>query len=81
MNDVKHIIIAGGSGFIGQHLASHLTEKGYAVSLLGRKSSKTGPYNYYSWEPTQGKIDPEALKGKDVIINLSGAGIADRLWT
>ena len=81
MNDAKHILIAGGSGFIGQHLASRLTEKGYAVSLLGRNSMNTGPYNYYSWNPTEGKIDPEALKGMDVIINLTGAGIADRQWT
>ncbi len=81
MNKVKKILIAGGSGFIGQHLALHLTKKGYAVSLLGRKSSNPLQYNYYSWNPAQGSVDHEAIKGKDVIINLSGAGIADRLWT
>lgn len=81
MTAKKNILIAGGSGFIGQYLSGHFSDNGYPVSLLGRKILKKAGHASYFWDPAKGKIDSEALYHKDVVINLSGAGIADRLWT
>lgn len=74
-----NVLIAGGSGFLGRNLARHLTNAGHMVSFLSRKKLANGLYYY--WEPENNEIDPAALVNKDVIINLSGAGIAKQLWT
>ena len=34
-----------------------------------------------SWSPTDGALDPAALAGADVAINLAGAGVGDHRWT
>lgn len=73
------ILIAGGSGLIGNALRIHFTEKGYEVGILSRKNTtQTG---YYFWDPAKGKIDKEALIDTDVLINLAGASISDGRWT
>lgn len=35
----------------------------------------------YLWNPEEGYLDEAALEGVDTVINLSGAGIADKRWT
>src|ERR1700754_2786990 len=35
----------------------------------------------YTWDPDTGTIDPEAIRQADYIINLAGAGVADRRWS
>ena len=37
--------------------------------------------NQFHWDPAQGQIDEKALVGVEAIINLAGAGIADKRWT
>jgi uncharacterized protein (TIGR01777 family) len=81
MNDSKKILIAGGTGFIGNYISQYLSYKGHAISLLSRKKSTPSNYTYYDWNPMQGEIDDQALRTADIIINISGAGIADKLWT
>lgn len=74
----KTILIAGGTGLVGTRLSKLLVEKGYTVRLLTRTPRGE---NQYSWDPAQGNIDMRALAGVDAIINLAGAGIADKRWT
>jgi uncharacterized protein len=70
--DLKHVVLAGGSGLVGRHLAAALRGMGTRVTVLSRAA---GP-------GTQGWDDlPEALAGADAVINLCGAGIADRRWS
>ena len=76
-----NILIAGGSGFIGRYISRYLTDKGYTVSLLSRNKNTCPDYACYYWNPALGEIDQKALYKKDIIINLSGAGIADKLLT
>ncbi len=78
---MPHVLISGGSGLIGQHLCQVLTKKGYEVSLLSRTPSSQGPFPRYAWNPAEGTIDKAAVKRADYIINLAGAGIADKLWS
>lgn len=72
------ILLAGGTGFIGVRLAVLLREKGYAVRLLTRHPQGDGQF---AWDPLEGRIDESALTGVHAIVNLTGAGIAEKRWT
>ena len=74
------ILITGGSGMIGQALSAALSQKGHQVSHLSRHPSKDASYPSFKWDIASRYIDPRALK-VDVIIHLSGEGIANKRWT
>mgnify|MGYP001822096604 CR=1 FL=1 len=76
----RSILIAGGSGLVGKHLAALLSASGHQVKILSRAPSNPGS-GIYHWNPSERSIDPEAMDGVSAVINLAGAGIADRLWT
>lgn len=78
---MQTVLIAGGSGLIGSRLSDLLKEKGYQVRWLSRKTDPSAPYPTFSWDPAKGLFDDKALEGVDVVINLAGAGIADKSWT
>lgn len=71
-------LLAGGSGLIGTRLAELLRAEGHTIRLLTR--SPKGP-DQFGWNTEQGSIDDTALQGVDYVINLAGAGIADKRWT
>ncbi len=77
----KNILIAGGSGMIGQELISALQTSGYQVAILTRSPEKQHSTKAYGWSPADGTIDHQALSWADIVINLAGAGIADKPWT
>ena len=69
------VLIAGGSGLIGQNLKLHLEKLDITVRILSRnKKSK------FYWNPKQKKIDEKALDQVDVVVNLCGLSV-DRIWT
>lgn len=74
----KSIAIAGGTGLIGRKLEKKLRSSGYDVLILSRKPKKE---NHIFWNPVEQKIDIEKLQNTKVIINLCGAGIADKPWS
>lgn len=71
-------LLAGGSGLIGTRLAELLREQGHTVRLLSRSPHGEGQF---AWDPAAGTLDEAALQDVDYVINLAGAGIADRRWT
>lgn len=73
------VLLAGGSGLIGQEVQKELNKCGHEVRILTRKKDIEKPY--YHWNPKYKEIDRDAIKGVHVIINLAGAGIADKRWT
>lgn len=75
-----NILITGGSGFIGQHIAHAYAAEGHAVTLLSRSERKSDS-RYISWRAWNGREMPPAIGLYDVIINLAGAGITDEAWT
>lgn len=75
------ILIGGGTGLIGQRLCKLLTEHNHEVRLLSRSVDSNSPYQIFKWDPIAGQIDEKALDGVDTIINIAGAGIADKAWT
>lgn len=74
------ILITGGSGMIGQALSAALSQNGHQISHLSRSPSKNANYLSYKWDIADQYIDPNALK-VDLIIHLSGEGIANKRWT
>ncbi len=71
-------LLAGGSGLIGTRLAELLREQGHTVRLLSRSPRGEGQF---AWDPAAGTLDEAATQDIDYVINLAGAGIADRRWT
>lgn len=65
---------------IGRALTSHLIEKGHHVEWLSHSNSE-GPVRVHSWNPATGDIPAEVLRSAEIIVNLAGAGIADKRWT
>ena len=75
------VLIAGGSGLIGSRLSLLLKDLGKEVIWLSRKANENGPYRTYKWDVIKGEVDPEAFDGVDYVVNLAGAGIADKPWS
>jgi uncharacterized protein (TIGR01777 family) len=67
-----HVLITGGTGFIGQALQKYLANAGHEVRILSRNSG---------WDVVNQTMAPHVLDGIDAIVNLAGAGIADKRWT
>ena len=76
----KTILIAGGTGLIGNKLVSFLRNKGHEVRILTRKKTQITK-GLYHWSPNKKEIDLSVLNNVSVIINLVGTGIADKRWT
>lgn len=73
------VLIAGGSGFLGQALGKELIAHRHLVHTLVRRAPRSG--TELEWHPERGELDPDALRGFGAVIGLSGAGIGDRRWT
>jgi uncharacterized protein (TIGR01777 family) len=79
------IVIAGGSGFLGRPLVELLISRGHDVATLSRGTTGTrhGPGRQVTWNPdgTAEASWAQAIDGADAVVNLAGAGIADKRWT
>lgn len=80
MENVKNILITGGSGLIGTRLTELLLSKGYQVSYLGR-TIKTQHVKTFLWNIDEQRIEENAFLNVHTIIHLAGAGISDKRWT
>ena len=70
----KHIIIGGGSGFVGSGLTELLRARGDRVTWISRRSGT----NCISWD----ELDREGLPDCDAVVNLAGEHILNprRRW-
>jgi uncharacterized protein (TIGR01777 family) len=75
-----NILIAGGSGFIGQQLTRAFVGQGHQVAILTR-TEKNSPSSQISFHAWSGRAIPAGLGPFEVIINLTGASIAGARWT
>jgi uncharacterized protein (TIGR01777 family) len=76
----KSVLIAGGSGLVGSRLIELLDPYEYDIRLLSRNSKRNNGIESFHWDFDKMTINPEAVK-VDFIINLNGAGIAEKRWT
>jgi len=85
-----HIVIAGGSGFLGRPLTAALLRDGHDVVVLTRNTTGPSPSRNEgqvgprasTWTP-DGDVGPWAaeIAGADAVVNLTGESIAGRRWT
>jgi uncharacterized protein (TIGR01777 family) len=77
------VVIAGGSGFLGRALCARLLAAGHTVTVLSRGGGAGLPrgVRVVAWraDGTTGAWASE-IDGADAVVNLAGAGIADRRW-
>lgn len=78
---MKTVVIAGGTGLIGQYLSRLLRAEGFEVLHISRKQNLNAEFPTFAWKPSEGIFDPTPLKKANYIINLAGSGIADKAWT
>jgi uncharacterized protein len=74
------ILISGSSGLIGAAATTALKSDGHNVVHLVRPGKTANPGDV-QWDPMRATVDVAALEGIDIVIHLSGAGIADSRWT
>lgn len=76
------IVIAGGSGFVGEKLTKQLLEEGHEVIILTRKEQVSSPkgVTHVTWL-TEGATPEKELEYVDAFINLAGVSINDGRWT
>jgi uncharacterized protein (TIGR01777 family) len=70
--ELQRVVVAGGTGLVGRHLVAALAAAGTQVTVLSRAPGAL----VRGWDDL-----PGALAGADAVINLCGAGIADRRWS
>lgn len=75
------VLIGGGTGLIGSRLSEVLSQEGYTVLHLSRHKRPGSTYKTFQWDVAKGEIEEEAIQSADYVINLAGAGIADKPWT
>jgi uncharacterized protein len=75
------IVIAGGSGFIGQTLTQLLLAEGHSVVILTRKERKSsGKIEFVRWLDEWASPEKE-IGNADAFINLAGVSINDGRWS
>lgn len=81
MGRIMKIVIAGGSGFIGQKLTATLINEGHEVIILTRKAKKAeGNIQYVRWLE-EGALPEKEIESADACINLAGVSINEGRWT
>jgi len=66
----RRVAVTGSSGLIGTALVSHLAARGDEVVRLVRRAPRT-PLEV-RWDPGSRHLDPAALAGVSVVVNLAG---------
>ena len=69
------VIIAGGSGFLGVSLATHLADCGASVVILSRKVPLAGPWRHLRWDARTLGDWCGALNGAAGLVNLVGRSV------
>ena len=78
----KTILITGGTGLIGSHLADRLADQGHEVRLLSRSPKHTkSPHAVFGWNIKKQSIDDAAFDQVDIVIALAGASVAGARWS
>ena len=80
------IVIAGGTGFIGREVCRVLINEGHSAIILTRHAENYTPSadpqsRFVQWDGMTLGPWAQECEGADVVINLSGAPIADSRWT
>ena len=73
---MKRILLAGGSGFVGQALGPVLAGNGYRIVVLGRDTThRKNGVDYLQWDGKTAGDWARAIDGAEAIVNLTGKNI------
>lgn len=77
----QHILITGGTGFIGQLLCHHLQSRGDSLTVLSRRDESEVQRLCGRVRVIHRLADVPTLPRIHAVINLAGEGIAEKRWT
>jgi len=66
-----HVVVAGGSGFLGRHLTEALRARGHTTTSLTRSEPSTDSESH--WDPVSGQVDAQVIEDADVVVNAAGS--------
>lgn len=69
------VILAGGSGFLGQALARRLVAAGWEVVVLSRNPRAGGVFREVGWDAENGGAWAAELNGATAVVNFAGRSI------
>ena len=72
------IAVTGSRGLIGTSLVPYLRSEGHEVIRIVRGTAEP---DEITWNPEEGTIDADALRGVDAVVHLAGAGVGDHRWS
>jgi uncharacterized protein (TIGR01777 family) len=75
------IVIAGGSGFIGEPLVRRLITGGHDVAVLSRNPAKVPIGRAVAWDGRSPGAWTAEVVAADAVVNLAGENIGDGRWT
>ncbi|HXH39313.1 MAG TPA: TIGR01777 family oxidoreductase [Thermoanaerobaculia bacterium] len=78
---MKRIVVAGGSGFIGEPLVRRLLGRGDDVAVLTRNPANVRAGRALPWNPPSEGSWGGDVAASDVIINLAGENVGGGRWT
>lgn len=73
-----HVLVTGGTGFIGKALCRALAKNGHRVTVLTRSIARSGPHLP---EGISAVEDLDGLRAIDAVYNLAGENLAAQRWT
>lgn len=83
-----HVIILGGTGFIGRELIRQMLALGWRVTVPSRSPQRhaglfdsTPKVDFAPWDARSGSTLAGIIEGADAVVNLVGESIAARRWT
>jgi uncharacterized protein (TIGR01777 family) len=71
----RRIILAGGSGFLGQLLAGYLQPRGWEPIVLTRNPSSNAAFKEIAWDGRTVGEWAKTLEGADAVLNLAGRSV------
>lgn len=75
MTEAGHVVIAGGTGFLGLNLARFLRPAGYRVTLVSRHAPTDPAWDHARWDGHSLGPWVEVLEGASGLVNLAGRSV------
>src|SRR5450759_1113340 len=75
------IVIAGGTGFVGEPLVRQLIARGDDVAVLARDPARVKAGRGVAWDGRSAGAWTAEVDAADAVINLAGENIGDGRWT
>ena len=76
---MAHVLITGGTGFIGRNLIPLLKDKSYQITVLTRSPEKYRAYPIFNDVKLTSSLSD--VSPVDIVINLAGANLAAKRWS